>query len=135
MFLKGRFACPDTGGDALLRDPGGGVQLGLLADGVRGEVRRPAAERARQVFGPRGFTGRGRAENPLRRGCMALLRQAVEEGVAAAHGWRFKAKLRARAYGWRGSALAVTRLKEALSEIKTVAPVEASSSMRAMKSS
>ena len=52
---------------------------------------------------------------------MALLRQAVEEGVAAAHGWRFKAKLRAHAYGWRGSALAVTRLKEALSEIKAVA--------------
>jgi hypothetical protein len=45
----------------------------------------------------------------------------VEEGVAASHGWHFKAKLRARAYGWRGSALAVTRLREAVSEIKTVA--------------
>ena len=41
--------------------------------------------------------------------------------MAAGHGWRFKTKLRARAYGWRGSALAVTRLKEALSEIKAVA--------------
>ena len=41
--------------------------------------------------------------------------------MAVGHGWGFKAKLRARAYGWRGSALAVTRLKEALSEIKAVA--------------
>jgi hypothetical protein len=57
VFLKGRFACPDEGGDVLLRDQGGGFQLGLLADGVRGEVRRPAAKRARQVFGPWGFTG------------------------------------------------------------------------------
>jgi len=45
----------------------------------------------------------------------------MEEGVAAQHGWRFRAKLRAHAYGWRGSALAVTRLKEAVSEIKAVA--------------
>jgi hypothetical protein len=45
----------------------------------------------------------------------------MEAGVAAGHGWRFKAKLRAHAFGWRGSALAVTRLKEAVSEIKAVA--------------
>jgi len=45
----------------------------------------------------------------------------MEAGVAARHGWRFKAKLRAHAYGWRGSALTVTRLKEAVSEIKAIA--------------
>ena len=35
--------------------------------------------------------------------------------------WHFKAKLKARAYGWRGSALAVTRLREAVAEIKCAA--------------
>src|SRR4051812_43096075 len=63
----------------------------------------------------------GSRENSCRRsykgeggGFGRLLRQSVEEGVAVGHGWRFKAKLRARTYGWRGSAVAVTRLKEAL---------------------
>jgi hypothetical protein len=48
----------------------------------------------------------------------------MEEGMPASRGWRFKAKLRARAYGWRGSALAVTRLKESVSEIKALAKSE-----------
>lgn len=38
--------------------------------------------------------------------------------MAAGRSWRFKTTLRSRAYGWRGSALAITRLKEAVSEIK-----------------
>lgn len=41
--------------------------------------------------------------------------------MAAGRTWRFKAKLRARAYGWRGSKLAIARLKEAASEIRSVA--------------
>ncbi len=35
--------------------------------------------------------------------------------------WQFKTKLRAKAYGWRGSHLAISRLKEAVSEIKAAA--------------
>ena len=35
--------------------------------------------------------------------------------------WAFKARFRARAYGWRGSALAGKRLKEAVREINFVA--------------
>ena len=35
--------------------------------------------------------------------------------------WQFKTKFRAKAFGWRGSRLAISRLKEAVSEIKAVA--------------
>lgn len=35
--------------------------------------------------------------------------------------WQFKTKFRTRAFGWRGSKLAIDRLKEAASEIKSVA--------------
>jgi hypothetical protein len=35
--------------------------------------------------------------------------------------WAFKSRFRANAYGWRGSAQAGKRLKEAVSEIKAVA--------------
>ena len=41
--------------------------------------------------------------------------------MAAGRNWQFKAKLRGRAYGWRGSKLAISRLKEAVSEIRSVA--------------
>jgi hypothetical protein len=35
--------------------------------------------------------------------------------------WAFKARFRARAFGWRGSRLAIERLKQAVSEIRAVA--------------
>ena len=38
-----------------------------------------------------------------------------------AHKWTFKSRFRANAYGWKGTALASKRLKEAVSEIKKVA--------------
>jgi hypothetical protein len=38
-----------------------------------------------------------------------------------AHKWTFKSRFRANAYGWKGTALATKRLKEAVSEIKKVA--------------
>ena len=41
--------------------------------------------------------------------------------MASDRKWQFKTKFRANAYGWRGSNLAISRLKEAASEIKTVA--------------
>src|SRR5436309_3975801 len=41
--------------------------------------------------------------------------------MAAKHTWEFKVRLRTRAFGWSGSHLACQRLKEAVSEIKTVA--------------
>jgi len=41
--------------------------------------------------------------------------------VTIGHRWAFKARFRARAYGWRGSALAIKRLKEAVREINSVA--------------
>jgi hypothetical protein len=37
------------------------------------------------------------------------------------HPWSFRQRLRARAFGWRGSKLAIERLKEALGELETVA--------------
>ncbi len=36
------------------------------------------------------------------------------------HKWEFAARLRARAFGWNGTALACARMKEAIKEIKTV---------------
>lgn len=36
------------------------------------------------------------------------------------HQWQFKARFRAKAYGWKGSSLAGKRLREAVSEIKKV---------------
>jgi hypothetical protein len=41
--------------------------------------------------------------------------------MAAVRKWRFKSKLRANAYGWRGSSVAISRLKESASEIRSVA--------------
>ena len=41
--------------------------------------------------------------------------------MAATHTWAFKSRLRARAFGWRGSHLACQRLKEAVTEIRNVA--------------
>jgi hypothetical protein len=43
--------------------------------------------------------------------------------------WQFKTRLRAHAFGWRGTNLAISRLKEAVSEIKAAAisdPIAAS---------
>ncbi|MCW2242552.1 hypothetical protein [Azospirillum canadense] len=41
--------------------------------------------------------------------------------MASRHKWAFRSKLRTSGFGWRGSKTAVTRLKEAVSEIKTAA--------------
>ena len=41
--------------------------------------------------------------------------------MAAGPKWLFKARFRSKAYGWRGSKLAIDRLKEATAEIKSVA--------------
>jgi hypothetical protein len=41
--------------------------------------------------------------------------------MATKYTWTFKARLRSRAFGWRGSQLACQRLKEAVTEIKKVA--------------
>ncbi len=40
--------------------------------------------------------------------------------MADGYRWSFKSRLRARAFGWRGSKTAIARLKEAASEIKAV---------------
>jgi hypothetical protein len=41
--------------------------------------------------------------------------------MAEKYSWKFKPKMRARSYGWQGTQKAVSRLKEAVSEIKVVA--------------
>jgi hypothetical protein len=41
------------------------------------------------------------------------------------HKWQFTACFRTRAYGWKGTALATKRMKEAVSEIKKVARTDA----------
>ena len=43
---------------------------------------------------------------------------------APAHKWEFTARFKRHAFGWRSSALAVTRLKEALSELRKVAKTQ-----------
>ncbi len=45
--------------------------------------------------------------------------------MIAKHPWLFKARFRAKTYGWKGSSLAIKRLKEAVSEIKKVARMDA----------
>ncbi len=45
--------------------------------------------------------------------------------MIAKHPWAFKARFRSKAYGWKGSSLAIKRLKEAVSEIKNVARTDA----------
>ena len=37
------------------------------------------------------------------------------------HKWAFRPRFRTNAFGWRGSKLAIERLKEAVAEIKAVA--------------
>ena len=39
--------------------------------------------------------------------------------------WEFRARFRSKAYGWKGSNLAIRRLKEAVSEIRKVARTDA----------
>ena len=41
--------------------------------------------------------------------------------MVAGRKWQFTARFLAKAYGWRGSSLAISRLKEAVSEIKAAA--------------
>lgn len=41
--------------------------------------------------------------------------------MSSPHIWQFPARFRSGAYGWRSSALAVQRIKEAIKEIKQVA--------------
>ena len=43
------------------------------------------------------------------------------QSMTAKHIWAFKARLRSRAFGWKGSHLACQRLKEAVTEIKKIA--------------
>ena len=48
-------------------------------------------------------------------------KQVHEKKMNASHKWTFKTRFRSRAYGWRASALASKRLKEAVHEIKKAA--------------
>jgi hypothetical protein len=45
----------------------------------------------------------------------------LNEAAVVERKWQFKTKFRAKAFGWRGSRLAISRLKEAVSEIKAAA--------------
>jgi hypothetical protein len=53
--------------------------------------------------------------------CDLRASRSNEAAVVAERKWQFKTKFRAKAYGWRGSRLAISRLKEAASEIKAAA--------------
>ncbi|MCZ2147465.1 MAG: hypothetical protein LC126_06795, partial [Bryobacterales bacterium] len=44
--------------------------------------------------------------------------------MATKYLWTFKARLRSRAFGWRGSDLACLRLKEAVTEVKQSAKTD-----------
>lgn len=45
--------------------------------------------------------------------------------MATRYPWEFRSRFRSKAYGWKGSSLAVKRLKEAVSEIKKVGRTDA----------
>jgi hypothetical protein len=45
----------------------------------------------------------------------------LNEAAVVERKWQFKTKFRAKAFGWRGSRLAISRLKEAVSKIKAAA--------------
>ena len=45
--------------------------------------------------------------------------------MIAKHPWILKSRFRSKAYGWKGSSFAIKRLKEAVSEIKKVARIDA----------
>lgn len=47
------------------------------------------------------------------------------EPMATMHVWTFRARFRAKAYNWKGSSLAINRLKDAVSEIKKAARMDA----------
>ena len=47
--------------------------------------------------------------------------QGISVTKAVSHKWNFKQHIRARAFGWRGSRLAIERLKEAATEIRAMA--------------
>jgi hypothetical protein len=46
------------------------------------------------------------------------------QSMPTKHTWTFKPRLRAKAFGWKGSHLACQRLKEAVTEIKKVDRVD-----------
>lgn len=48
-------------------------------------------------------------------------RSAAHPKTLSAHSWAFKARFRRHAFGWRGSRLAITRVREAVGEISKVA--------------
>ena len=52
--------------------------------------------------------------------------------MASGRTWAFKTKLRARAFGWRGSQTAIVRLKEAVSEIAKAAKTEGAPKKRVL---
>ena len=58
-----------------------------------------------------GTRGKGTPRKPM---------QAITVRKAVSHKWTFKQRMRAKAFGWRGSRLAIERLKEAASEIRAV---------------
>lgn len=51
----------------------------------------------------------------------ATMNDGHHVGERISHTWAFKLRLRARAFGWRGSRPAIERLKQAVSEIRAVA--------------
>jgi hypothetical protein len=53
------------------------------------------------------------------------VRQRGTASTPPAHVWGFRARLRRRAFGWRSSRLAVTRINEALREIRKAAKTDA----------
>jgi len=57
----------------------------------------------------------------LRLPFLPQLDDGLHVGDGTSHKWAFKARFRARAFGWRGSRLAIERLKQAVSEIRAVA--------------
>jgi hypothetical protein len=57
-------------------------------------------------------------KNKQRKAASTLLMN--EKGLKSNYGWHFKPYFRAKAFGWRGSQLAIKRIKEALKEINNI---------------
>lgn len=64
---------------------------------------------------------RVKTQSPTRQSKRRWASDRMDSAMAKKHKWTFAARFRAGAYGWRGSALASKRLKEAVTEIRKVA--------------
>jgi yecA family protein len=95
----------------------------LGISGVRvWELWRSREARSTEVLPPE--ERRGESARTRRLPAPRPAKSTVATSAVAKHPWTFRARLRARSFGWRSSRLAITRINEALREIRKVAKTD-----------